>query len=100
MCHHLKIGGQHVIVCGDRRPIGFCICGREALFLCDWKVWEKKSGTCDAPICGRHAKEVAPEKHLCPQHQRRYDQWKYKHPQQAVVAESGVQQSLFSEAKI
>lgn len=80
MCEHLNIDGQHVIVCGLRRKRQFCACGLAADFLCDWKVSAKKSGTCDAPICRRHAKQVGPAKHLCPLHQRMYDDWQKRHP--------------------
>lgn len=43
-----------------------CACHLAGGYLCDWKVSEGK--TCDAPICPEHALEVAPNKHLCPQH--------------------------------
>jgi hypothetical protein len=58
----------------------FCPCGRQAVALCDWKVAVTKSGTCDAPICAQHTKQVAPGKHLCPEHQLQYDTWKRRHP--------------------
>jgi hypothetical protein len=90
MCEHLNINGSHVIVCGGRHCERYCACGRPCEFLCDWKVRGKKSGTCDRPICARHAKRVAPEKHLCPEHQEAWDNWKLKHPP--------AQQSLFQEA--
>lgn len=79
MCEHIKIGGADVIVCGLPRP-RYCACGRAADYLCDWKISARKSGTCDAPICAAHSKQVAPGKNLCPEHQRHYDDWKKRHP--------------------
>lgn len=69
-------------VCGLRGKSRqqFCACGRSSDFLCDWKILGKKSGTCDAPICKTHAKEVAPGKHLCSSHQVEYSFWKRRHP--------------------
>ena len=69
------------IICGGRKsPPVYCECGRAAVALCDWKMPNKKSGTCDRPICASHAKQVGPGKHLCPEHQLRYDDWKRQHP--------------------
>ena len=71
-------------------PPGFCACGRTAVALCDWKLTSTKSGLCDRPICAQHAKQVAPGKHLCPEHQLEYDLWKKRHP--------SPQGELFAEA--
>lgn len=90
MCEHLNIDGSHVIICGARRKVKFCACGRECQFLCDWKVPSRNSGTCDEPICGQHAKQVAPGKHLCAAHQKAFEDWKLRHPP--------AQESLFQEA--
>jgi hypothetical protein len=93
MC--LKINGG--IICGLRRTKPkYCACGRPADFECDWKVSARKSGTCDAPICSAHAKQVGPGKHLCPLHQRQYDDWKRRHPD--ADPQHGQQKSLFEEA--
>lgn len=95
MCKHIKLpGGNSLLVCGLRSFGKLCSCGRDADFLCDWKVSARKSGTCDQPICAQHAKQVMPGKHLCPKHQLLYDEWKRKHPG-AVIPE---QPSLFEEA--
>lgn len=75
-CEHLNIGGQHVIICGAPTRKRFCACGRPCEFECDWKTPLKKSGTCDRSLCSHHAKEVAPGKHLCPEHQKAYEAWK------------------------
>lgn len=74
MCEHLKVDGHEFIVCGGPKP-KFCACGRREEFQCDWKVPGKKSGTCDRSLCAVHAQEVAPGKHLCPEHQKAYEAW-------------------------
>ena len=69
------------IVCGGHARTKYCVaCGRAADLLCDWKVKDKKSGTCDAPICPKHAQQVGPDKHLCPLHQKSYADWQRRHP--------------------
>lgn len=67
--------GTRAIVCGGRkRHRQRCSsCGLKCDYLCDWKVGGGK--TCDVPICGIHALEVAANKHLCPDHQRAYREW-------------------------
>lgn len=76
-CEHIKFpDGTTGIICGVRRsPVNFCSCGRVAELLCDWKVKRKRSGTCDRPICKQHALEVAPDKHLCQEHQKAWSDW-------------------------
>lgn len=78
-----------------RYSFEFCLCGYGAKFHCDWKT---HSGTCDKPLCEKHAKAVGPDKHLCPFHQLQYDSWKRRHPEKVLMVESGVQESLFQEA--
>jgi len=81
MCETLKLpDGNFAIICGGRHRTRYCACGRASSFLCDWKVKDKKSGTCDVPICQHHAQQVAPDKHLCPLHQKAYAEWKKRHP--------------------
>lgn len=85
MCEHIKLpGGVTAIVCGVRHNTKFCACGRPADMLCDWKVSGKRSGTCDRPICRDHALQVAPEKHLCQEHQKAFADWKKRHPNVAI----------------
>jgi hypothetical protein len=97
MCDEIKLSdGDSLLVCGLRSFRKFCACGRQATLLCDWKVATHKSGTCDRPICARHAKQVAPGKHLCPEHQQRYDEWKRKNPDRKFSIDE--QRSLFEDA--
>lgn len=75
-CHHVPLpDGTSAIVC-TRTRIQRCVCGRRADRLCDWKLPERKSGTCDAPICGRCATSPAPGKDLCPDHAHAFERWK------------------------
>ena len=86
MCLHMRFpDGSSAIVCGTRRQRQFCACGRESDFLCDWKMPNKKSGTCDKPICKQHALNVAPDRDLCPEHQREFELWKQRHPEVDVT---------------
>jgi hypothetical protein len=84
MCEHVVMpNGDRGLICGVRgggSPALHCFCGRAAEALCDWKVPAKKSGTCDSPICGLHSKQVARGKHLCPEHQRSFEDWKRRNP--------------------
>lgn len=81
MCEHVDLGdGNFAIICGGRKRAQYCACGRASKFLCDWKVAGKKSGTCDKPICERCALNVAPDRDLCPEHQRAFESWKQRHP--------------------
>jgi hypothetical protein len=75
-CEHVILpGGGAAIVCTTGRAKR-CACGRRAPLLCDWKVAERKSGTCDAPICAQCATSPAPGKDLCPGHAQAYQEWK------------------------
>jgi len=95
-CEHLDLGnGNFAIICG-RRKRKYCSCGRPAPFLCDWKIKEKKSGTCDLPICEKHALEVGQDKHLCPLHQKSYEAWKKRH-EGPVAPFQEAQMSLLEE---
>lgn len=50
------------------------ICQQISLYACDWKLGA--GGACDNPLCDDHANQVAPDKHLCPDHQVAYAEWK------------------------
>lgn len=82
MCHVLKFSdGSPVLLCGLQGDKTFCgVCGRIAYLLCDWKVRGPGRGTCDLPICEKHALQVGPDKHLCPLHQKAYADWQRRHP--------------------
>lgn len=81
-CEYIRSADGQVIgfACGGSIRASYCACGHNAPFLCDWKVKGKRSGTCDLPICEKHALQVGPDKHLCPLHQKAYQEWKKAHP--------------------
>lgn len=73
-CETVKFPGGAAIVCSRRPPrCAWCSPAKPSAFLCDWKV--AKGRTCDKAICSAHAKEVAKDKHLCPEHQKAYEAW-------------------------
>jgi hypothetical protein len=78
VCERVKFEhGVVAIVCGVRGSASrYCQCGRAGKLLCDWKAPHRRSGTCDRPLCTLHATEVAPGKHLCPEHRTAFEAWK------------------------
>ena len=93
-CKHIHFpDGSSAIICGMRRAKHFCACGRAGELQCDWKVKTKRSGTCDRYICKSCALHVGPDKHLCPEHQQAYAEWRKKHPG-AVLPPDYAQMSL------
>lgn len=84
--------GSTGIMCFSRRGQR-CACGNAATKLCDWRVAEKRSGTCDKPLCGRCAISPAPEKDLCQAHAA---EWEARGRPSAPVG-APVQASLFEE---
>lgn len=62
--------GSFAIVCGAKLRHKKCACGSGKLanLLCDWKVPERQSGTCDKFICSVCTHKPAPKKDLCPDH--------------------------------
>lgn len=80
-CDRIKLGDSTMIVCSRGRRRRCCACYLQGGFQCDWKV--SKTKTCDAFICAEHAQQVAPEKHLCPEHQETYKAWRAAHPEKA-----------------
>ena len=64
--------GGHAIVCGSSAR---CRCGRRAPLLCDWKVPERRSGTCDTPVCERCTTSPTAGKDLCPTHAAAWADW-------------------------
>jgi hypothetical protein len=87
-CDYVQIGGTVAIACSrGRGKTAKCIaCSKRSTFQCDWKlgrVPEIRGGrqtlkvrTCDAHLCIDHAREVAPDKHVCPVHSVAFDNWK------------------------
>jgi len=69
--------GLRGIICTSERRKRCCKCGRPADLLCDWKVPEHRSGTCDTPICAEHTHVPAADKDLCPKHAA---EWKARQP--------------------
>jgi hypothetical protein len=43
-----------------------CRCAGISAYLCDHELSDGK--TCDAPLCAEHARQVGPDRHLCPIH--------------------------------
>ena len=74
--YRLKTGIVHVK--GTRLPAPCCVrffwptsgkeqdCMAPSAFLCDGPSEANRSGTCDAPLCEVHAREVGKNRHLCP----------------------------------
>jgi hypothetical protein len=82
MCLKMQFADGTVgIICGTRQKVRYCSCGRASDFLCDWKMKEKKPGTCDRPVCKSHAQQVGPDKHLCQEHRKAYADWLKRHPE-------------------
>ena len=94
MCYWMNVDGHAVHVNTGRKP-KYCDCGHVAPFLCDWKMPANESGTCDKPICAKHAEQVGENKHLCLFHSRAWADWKRRHPDRVpVVAEQPQQLKL------
>lgn len=74
--YRLKTGIVHVK--GTRLPAPCCvrfswpnsgkeqICMAPSAYLCDGANNASRSGTCDAPLCEIHARQIGPNRHLCP----------------------------------
>lgn len=69
-CASVKLpGGVSAIVCtSGRGPRCACGSGKVPTRLCDWKVPERESGTCDRPVCLDCTHVPARNKDLCPAH--------------------------------
>lgn len=76
ICQHVTLpdGGTAIVCSGGKRQR--CQCGRPATLLCDWKVPERRSGTCDQPICTTCTTSPAPDKDLCPTHAEAFERWR------------------------
>jgi hypothetical protein len=59
---------------GRRAGMPCVVCGKPSALLCDspadgaWPNVKSSSGTCSAPLCGKHATRVAFNRNLCPKH--------------------------------
>jgi hypothetical protein len=77
---HLKMSGprakwpKHCQAPWDATPNNWCACMAE--LQCAWKL--PRGATCSKWLCKAHALEVAPGKHLCPDHQKAYAEWMAK----------------------
>lgn len=68
ICTPFERDGMRGFLCTSGRHPPCTRCGKPAQLLCDWKIPERKSGTCDAPICARCTHKPAEGKDLCPAH--------------------------------
>lgn len=50
-----------ILVDGKEAP-----CLAPSSYLCDGRDDRHRSGTCDAPLCPAHAREIGANRHLCP----------------------------------
>ena len=73
-CTPFSANGATGFICGPGPKR--CGCGNRSVFLCDWKVPERKSGTCDADLCGACATSPEKDKHLCPAHRTAWAEWR------------------------
>ncbi len=85
-CTRVQVDGITAIVCSSKplqtnhgcslRMPSTKLCPGAGEFQCDWKLSKgKRPKRCDRYLCKSHAKEVAPEKHLCPEHQFAYQRY-------------------------
>ena len=59
----------HILLNGQDVP-----CLAMSAYLCDGLDASNRSHTCDAPLCEAHARQIGPNKHLCPTcHQSQLD---------------------------
>ena len=65
-CTPFSIGNARGFIC-TRGPRPRCACGQSASLQCDGPS-KRRSKTCDKRLCTSCAKEVGPDRHLCPQH--------------------------------
>jgi hypothetical protein len=76
-CEVVKLGdGTAAIVCtrGERSKTPCRWCSRVHTKLCDYPLGGIKKGkSCDAPICDQHAREIGPDRHLCPPHREMWE---------------------------
>jgi hypothetical protein len=63
---HMK-GRKLPAPCGEQLLLDgkLALCAYPSEFLCDGPRHDAR-GTCDRPLCPRHATQVGPDSHLCP----------------------------------
>ncbi len=61
-----KVHGMAVHMHGGNLPAPCVHCRGISSLLCDYPLSD--GGTCAAPLCAECAKEIAPDRHLCPLH--------------------------------
>lgn len=66
VCRTIKTERGYAIVCGPRKSIRRCACGRPATKLCDHPAGNEK--TCDKPLCDRCAVRRGPNVDWCREH--------------------------------
>jgi hypothetical protein len=90
-CRRVTLSGRDFIVCGHFHETPVCeVCGETGALLCDWILAKgtpySPGRTCDRRICDKHAQQVGPDKHLCPEHQAAYAQWQAQRAQRQPEA--------------
>lgn len=74
-CNLVKLQtGETAFVCTSGRRKR-CACGKPATLECDWKVKDRRSGTCDRPICAACTTKPAEGKDLCREHATAWKAW-------------------------
>jgi hypothetical protein len=71
-CHGFNKDGVSGIYCTGRKGRKKCAaCGTQwASLECDFPDQNRKSGTCDKPLCNGCAVTVGPDRDFCPHHPR------------------------------
>ena len=76
-CEVVNIGGGlRAIVCGRKRSPRCKVCGAASERQCDWKMPQKRSGTCDVHLCASCSVSPAKDKDLCPTHAKAWEAFK------------------------
>lgn len=77
-CSPLIVNGLRVTACGPKRIKACCKCGGIATRECDWKVHgckaDGRQATCDRGLCDKCTYSPSPEKDLCPDHKKAWDE--------------------------
>lgn len=73
VCSMIKLpgGGVAFVKHSAARTVKCRFCYQRSSKLCDAVIGKTLGGediTCDAPICGNHARVVGPDKDFCPKH--------------------------------